>query len=140
MGKVRKFTRSPRNKKLNDQTHIRQTINEIRTLTPRDSRWKYINMNPSAPSIKQLIKLHKTRPNNPTCSELDKCPRVQIFQTIQEKIHRLTSLPNAFNIKNTQDLIQNLNDTPILPCHSRTRTDEIWTHLIRVKTILAIIL
>jgi len=41
------------------QTQVRQTVNESSTLIPRDSRWKYINMNPSAPSIKGLIKLHK---------------------------------------------------------------------------------
>jgi len=31
------------------QTQVRQKINESSTLIPRDSRWKYVNMNPSAP-------------------------------------------------------------------------------------------
>jgi len=43
----------------NFQAQIRKTIKESKTLIPNDTRWKYINMNPSAPSIKGLIKLHK---------------------------------------------------------------------------------
>ena len=31
------------------QTQMRQTIKESTTLIPKDCRWKYINMNPSAP-------------------------------------------------------------------------------------------
>jgi hypothetical protein len=41
------------------QTSVRITINISKTLTPHDTKWKYINMNPSAPTIKGLIKLHK---------------------------------------------------------------------------------
>ena len=41
------------------QTQIRQTIKESTSLIPKDCRWKYINMNPSAPSIKGLIEVHK---------------------------------------------------------------------------------
>jgi len=41
------------------QTSVRKTINSSKTLIPQDTRWKYINMNPSAPTIKGLIKLHK---------------------------------------------------------------------------------
>jgi hypothetical protein len=32
------------------QTQIRKTIKESKTLIPMDSKWKYINLNPSAPS------------------------------------------------------------------------------------------
>jgi len=41
------------------QKEVRNTIKESNTLIPKDSKWKYINLNPSAPSIKELIKLHK---------------------------------------------------------------------------------
>ena len=41
------------------QTQIRKTIHNSRTFIPHDSKWKYINMNPSAPNIKGLINLHK---------------------------------------------------------------------------------
>ena len=41
------------------QTQIRNTVKQSKNLIPKDSSWKYINMNPSAPSIKGLIKIHK---------------------------------------------------------------------------------
>ena len=41
------------------QTAARKTINSSKILIPQDNRWKYINMNPTAPTIKGLIKLHK---------------------------------------------------------------------------------
>ena len=41
------------------QTQVRNTVKQSKTLIPEDSRWKYVNMNPSAPTIKGLIKIHK---------------------------------------------------------------------------------
>jgi hypothetical protein len=41
------------------QTQITKTIKDSKTLIPQDSKWKYINFNPSAPSIKGLVKKHK---------------------------------------------------------------------------------
>ena len=42
------------------QTQIRSTIKQSQTPIDKDHRWKYINMSPSAPSIKGPIKIHKT--------------------------------------------------------------------------------
>jgi hypothetical protein len=41
------------------QNQIRKTITHSKTLIPHDSKWKYINLNPSAPTIKGLIKIRK---------------------------------------------------------------------------------
>ena len=41
------------------QTQVRNIVNNSITLIPPDSKWKYLNLNPTAPSIKGLIKLHK---------------------------------------------------------------------------------
>jgi hypothetical protein len=41
------------------QNKVRTTINKSTHLIPKDTRWKHINLNPSAPTIKGLIKLHK---------------------------------------------------------------------------------
>jgi len=41
------------------QTQIRAAIRQSPTLIPKVHKWKYISMNPSAPSIKGLIELHK---------------------------------------------------------------------------------
>jgi len=74
-------------------------------------------MNPSAPSIEGLIKLHK--PDQPFCPVVNwkNAPAYKVSKLFTEKIHRLTPLPIAFNIKNTQELIKKLKDIPLIPCH-----------------------
>ena len=41
------------------QNQVRNTVKQSKTLIPKDSRWKFIHMYPSNPSIKGLIKIHK---------------------------------------------------------------------------------
>jgi hypothetical protein len=41
------------------QTQIRKTIKASKTLIPQDNKWKYVNLKPSAPSIKGQVKIHK---------------------------------------------------------------------------------
>ena len=41
------------------QNHIIKTINNNTIFIPQNSQRKYINLNPSAPTIKGLIKIHK---------------------------------------------------------------------------------
>jgi hypothetical protein len=41
------------------QNHNRKTINQSKTLNPTRFKWIYLNLNPSAPMIKGLIKIHK---------------------------------------------------------------------------------
>ena len=100
------------------QTEIRQTIKESTALIPKESRWKYLNMNPSAPSIKRLTKIHKPDWSIRPVVNWRNVPSYKLSRLFNEKIHRIAPLPNAFNIKNTWDLIQNLNDTPLLPHYS----------------------
>jgi len=50
-------------------------------------------------------------------------PAYKLSKLFTEKIHRIAPLPNAFNIKNTQNLLQNLNDTPLHPHHSLASLD-----------------
>jgi hypothetical protein len=40
------------------QRDIRNTINECHYLIPKEDRWKYVNMNRTAPTIRSLIKIH----------------------------------------------------------------------------------
>jgi len=80
------------------QTQIRNTLRESKTLIPKDSRWKYINMNPSTPSIKGLIKLHK--PDQPIQHVVNwRNAAYNLPKLFTYKINHLLLLPNAFNIK-----------------------------------------
>jgi hypothetical protein len=92
------------------QTQIRKTINYSKTLIPQESKWKYINLNPSAPTIKGLLTIHK--PDQPICPNINWCnaPAYKLSKLFTQKINQLTPLPYSFNIKNTIELIQNLKE------------------------------
>jgi hypothetical protein len=95
------------------QIAIRKTINSSRILIPQDTRRKYINMNPSAPTIKGLIKLHKQdEPIRPVVNWCN-APAYKLAQLFTKKVNHLAPLPNAFNITNSKDLIHRLNHTPV---------------------------
>jgi hypothetical protein len=53
------FPTSPTNPTQRFQKQIRNNINRNPSLIPKDHRWRFINLKPSAPTIKALIKLHK---------------------------------------------------------------------------------
>jgi hypothetical protein len=104
------------------QTQVRTTIKWSPILIPKDHRWKYINMNPSAPSIKGLIKIHKPdQPIRPVVN-LRNAPAYKLSKLFTDK-NILAPLPNSFNIKNTQELLKNLKDTPILPHYNLASLD-----------------
>ena len=99
----------------NYQNQVRKTINRSTTLIPQEYRWRHINLNPSAPSIKGLIKLHKTdQPIRPVVNWRN-APAYKLARHFSSLITRHAPLPNTFNIKNTSSLIQELQQTPISP-------------------------
>jgi len=49
------------------QRNIRTAINECSDIILKDNKWKYINLNPSTPTIRGLVKIHKEEsPIRPT--------------------------------------------------------------------------
>ena len=72
-------------------------------------------MNPSAPTIKGLIKLYKPeQPIRPVVNWRS-VPAYKLAKLFTQKVGHLAPLPNAFNIENSKDLIHKLNHAPILP-------------------------
>jgi hypothetical protein len=101
-------------------------------------------MNPSAPSLKRLIKIHKPdQPIRPVVNWRN-APAYQLSRLFNKKINQLSPLPHAFNIKNTQDLTRNLQDTPLLPHHTLASLDitNLYSNIPvpETRTILANIL
>jgi hypothetical protein len=92
-----------------------KTINHSPTLIPPNSKWKFVNLNPSAPTIKGLIKLHK--PDHPICPIVNwrNASAYILAKSFTHKITQLAPLPNAFNVANSTDLIDQLLQTPITP-------------------------
>jgi len=105
------------------QTQIRSTIKQSPTLIANDHRWKYINMNPSAPSIKGLIKLHKPEQSIRPVVNWRNAPAYKLSKLFTEKVSQLAPLPHSFNVKNTQDLLKNLVDFPMLPQYNLASLD-----------------
>ena len=50
-------------------------------------------------------------------------PAYRLSTLFTDKINRLVPPPNSFNIKNTQDLLKNLDDTPVLPHYTLALLD-----------------
>jgi hypothetical protein len=97
------------------QKQIRRTINNSTKMININSKWKYINLNPSAPTIRGLIKLHKSdQPIRPVVNWRN-APAYKLAKLFTQKIQDLTPLPYSFNIKNTTHLIHQLKQTPITP-------------------------
>ena len=82
------------------QKQIRKTINKRPKLINSNAKWKYINLNPSAPTIRSLVKLHK--PDLPIRPVVNWCnaPAYKLAKLFTQKIQLLTPLPYTFNIRN----------------------------------------
>jgi hypothetical protein len=107
------FPTSPTNPTQHFQKQIRNTINCNPSLIPKDHRWRFVNLNPSAPTIKGLIKLRKTdQPIRPIVNWRN-APAYKLAKHFTSKILQLAPLPNSFNIKNSTDLMHELHCTPI---------------------------
>ena len=100
------------------QKQIRKTVNYSPNLIPPHSKWKFINLNPSAPTLKGLIKLHKPdQPIRPVVNWRN-APAYKLSKSFAYNFNRLAPLPNTFNITNSPDLINQLRQTPFTPSTS----------------------
>jgi hypothetical protein len=95
------------------QKQFRKTINNSPKLINSIDKWKYINLNPTAPTIRGLVKLHK--PDLPIRPIVNWCnaPAYKLAKLYAQKIQHLTPLPYTFNIRNNS--IHELKQTPITP-------------------------
>jgi hypothetical protein len=123
------------------QNQIRTTIRQSQALIPKECRWKYINMNPSAHSINGLIKMHK--PDQPILPVVNwrNAPAYKLSRLLTDNINHLAPLPHTFNIKNTQELVKDLKDTPMLPHYKFASLDftNLYTNIpvLETRAILA---
>jgi len=97
------------------QSQVRILINNSKTLIPPDTKWKYKNMNPTALTIKGLIKLHKPeQPIRPVVNWRGS-PAYKLARLFTQKIRHLAPLPNTYNLENTTDLVTKLKTPPYSP-------------------------
>jgi hypothetical protein len=97
-------------------------------------------MNPSAPSIKELIKIHKPYQSIRAVVNWCNAPTYKLSKLFTNKINHIIPLPNAFNTKNTTDLIRNLKKSPLLPHFTFSSLDvtNLYSNIpvVETKTIL----
>jgi hypothetical protein len=97
------------------QKELRSSVKECHNLIMKEEKWKYVNLNPSAPSIRGLIKMHK--PNSPIRPIVNwkQAPAYKIAKLLAKKLQQYIPLPNTFNVRNSTHLIQDLADIPFDP-------------------------
>jgi hypothetical protein len=80
-------------------------------------------MNPSAPTIKGLIKTHKRgHPIRPVVNWRN-VPTYKLARLLTQQIGQLAPLPNTYNLNNTTDLIKKLKNTPPLSHYALASLD-----------------
>lgn len=92
------------------QKDLKHTINKCIKLIPNDQKWKYCNMNPTAPKLRSLIKVHKINNLMRPIVNWENAPAYKISRYINKKLNTLAPLPYAYNIRNTSHLIKDLNN------------------------------
>jgi len=95
------------------QAEIRKVLNHCTQTVTKNQIWKYVNMNPSPPTLKGLPKIHKTNiPIRPIINWRN-APAYHLAKLISDTITKEIPLPNTFNVKNTVQLTQDLQEISI---------------------------
>jgi hypothetical protein len=95
------------------QKAVHHTINCCQSLIPPNHQWKYINLNPTPPTIRGLIKVHKERSPIRLIVNWTNAPAFKIAKLLVKKLETFILLPNTFNVRNSVHLITGLKEIPI---------------------------
>jgi hypothetical protein len=80
---------------------LRQTFNNCKSLILLDTAWNLINLNPTAPTIRGLINVHKTgQPIRPIVN-WTQAPAYKIAKMLITTLETYITLSYTFNVKNT---------------------------------------
>jgi len=94
------------------QRNIRTAINECNDIIPKDKKWKYINLNPTMPNIRGLIKIHKYESPIRPIVNWKTVLVYKLAKLLTKVLQTYIPLPYTFNVKNTVQLINDLTDIP----------------------------
>jgi hypothetical protein len=91
---------------------IRNTVNECQQVIHKSDRWKYIHLNPTAPTIRVLVKVHKEGAPIRPIINWKNAPAYKLAKLLARKMKTYIPLPYTFNVKNTVHLMNELTDLP----------------------------
>jgi hypothetical protein len=92
----------------NYQKAIKHTMTQCNSI-PKENKWKYINMNPMAPTLLATIKLHKQ--NTPIIPIINwkNSPAYELARHLTGKLRVCLHQPNTYNIQNSVHLTTDYN-------------------------------
>jgi hypothetical protein len=97
------------------QNKIRMVIKECKLSIPKENRSKYINLNPSAPTIRGLMKVHKNQcPIRPIINWVN-APAYKLARLLNKLLATHVPLPYIYNVKNTVQLMNDINEISYNP-------------------------
>jgi hypothetical protein len=95
------------------QKAIKQTLKQCDNVIPKERKWKYTNMNPTAPNLHATIKLHKqNKPIRPIINWKN-APAYELAKHLTKILHDSLHLPNTYNIQNSTHLTKDLKTMEI---------------------------
>jgi len=71
-------------------------------LSIRDEKWKYVNLNPSAPTMRGLLEVHKINSSLRPVINWQNAPAYKLAKILSKLLQFYIPLPSTFNIKKTQ--------------------------------------
>jgi hypothetical protein len=107
------FIQAPKDMTMKFQRDVRTLINKSPGIIPPKQKWKYTCMNPTAPSIRGLIKIHKDNAPIRPVVNWKNAPAYKIAKKFSQHISTYLPLPFAFNVKNSQHLITDLGEVQL---------------------------
>jgi len=84
------------------QWDVRNTVNKCQQIIHKCDRWKYVNLNPMAPTIRGLVKVHKEGAPIRPIVNWKNVPAYKLAKLLVRKIHTYIPLPYTFNVEKTQ--------------------------------------
>jgi len=75
----------------------------------KSDRWKYVNLNPMAPTIRGLVVTQRRRIIRPITNWRN-APTYKLSKMLTKNLHTYIPLPYTSNIKNTVQLMTDLTD------------------------------
>ena len=94
------------------QREVCASINRCPHVILINAKWRHVNMNPTSPHIRGLIKVHK--PDSPIRPIVNwtNAPAYKLAKQLVQFLNTHLPLPYAYNIKNTIHLINDLGEIP----------------------------
>jgi len=87
-------------------------IKDCQLIIHKDERWKYINFNPIPSMVRGLIKIHKEDSPIGPIVNWKNAPAYKLAKSLSKILSIYIPLPYNFNIKNTAQLMNDLQEIP----------------------------